>query len=594
MLSIRNSGRLSRAVVVSAALSMWMACSAKGEIINVPDDYPTIQEAIDAAQDGDEIVVAEGNYHENLDLLGKAVTLRSTDPDDPTVVADAVIDGDGMGTVVTCASGEGAQTVISGFTIYNGSAVDGGGMRIIASSPTVTACWFYSNSAEDGGGIYNGDNAGPAIVACLFTRNTAARHGAGICNIDSHPTVTDCTFTQNVADAHGGGMYTLNHDDPADFAVSNCTFAGNSGGSGGGMYNAHCDPAVTACTFIGNYVEISGGSVYSRQGYPSFTDCSLIGNTAAFCGAGMCNWDGGAIVTQCSFTANSGPFLGGGICNFGGSDIAVIGCGFTENTAIQGGGMDNHECEEVVVVACVFANNQAYRDGGGVFNQRSDPALTNCVFSANVADRGAGVCNYNLSPVLVTNCSFAGNLAEEGGGISNWGYSTPGVFNCILWGNEGGAICSDPHSLLIVSYTLVQGGYEGEGNIDADPLFVDPAGGDYRIAPGSPCIDAGNNRAVPEGVVTDLAGDPRFADDPATEDTGHGEPPIVDMGAYEFQPPTCPADFDGDGDVDTSDLLILLSQWGTDGSFGGDVDGDGDVDTADLLALLGAWGECPE
>jgi hypothetical protein len=55
-------------------------------------------------------------------------------------------------------------------------------------------------------------------------------------------------------------------------------------------------------------------------------------------------------------------------------------------------------------------------------------------------------------------------------------------------------------------------------------------------------------------------------------------------------PPECPADFDGDGDVDTFDLLFLLGAWGTPN---GDVDGDGDTDTADLLALLGAWGECP-
>ncbi|MDY7109555.1 MAG: choice-of-anchor Q domain-containing protein [Planctomycetota bacterium] len=119
-------------------------------------------------------------------------------------------------------------------------------------------------------------------------------------------------------------------------------------------------------------------------------------------------------------------------------------------------------------------------------------------------------------------------------------------------------------------------------------------GGDYRLAPGSPCIDAGDNMAVPEGVDTDLDGNPRFVDDPATEDTGNGEPPIVDMGAYEFPPPPCPGDFDDNGRVDAADLLILLGQWGTDGAFGGDVDRDGDVDTVDLLALLGAWGECPE
>ena len=119
----------------------------------------------------------------------------------------------------------------------------------------------------------------------------------------------------------------------------------------------------------------------------------------------------------------------------------------------------------------------------------------------------------------------------------------------------------------------------------------------------SPCIDSGANNARPadslnldddgdadEPIPFDLDWNPRFVDDPDTEDTGHGDPPIVDMGAYEFQVDDCPADFDGDGDVDTADLLFLLGAWGTPD---GDVDGDGDTDTADLLALLAAWGECP-
>ncbi|MDY7110589.1 MAG: hypothetical protein SYC29_18305, partial [Planctomycetota bacterium] len=156
-----------------------------------------------------------------------------------------------------------------------------------------------------------------------------------------------------------------------------------------------------------------------------------------------------------------------------------------------------------------------------------------------------------------------------------------------------------------VSYSNVFGGWDGPGgaNLDADPMFTDPGAGEYDLAPGSPCIDAADNAALPpdeldldddgdtdEPIPLDLAGEARVIDDPDTEDTGHGEPPIVDMGAYEFQPSECPADFDGDGDVDTADLLFLLGAWGTPD---GDVDGDGDTDTADVLALLAAWGDCP-
>jgi hypothetical protein len=92
-----------------------------------------------------------------------------------------------------------------------------------------------------------------------------------------------------------------------------------------------------------------------------------------------------------------------------------------------------------------------------------------------------------------------------------------------------------------------------------------------------------------EAIPFDLDGNGRFINDPCTADTGSGEPPVVDMGAYEFQPP-CPCDLDCDGDVDSADLLFLLGAWGTGA---GDVDGDADTDTADLLALLAAWGECP-
>jgi hypothetical protein len=98
------------------------------------------------------------------------------------------------------------------------------------------------------------------------------------------------------------------------------------------------------------------------------------------------------------------------------------------------------------------------------------------------------------------------------------------------------------------TYCNVEGGWEGEGNIDADPLFVDPDNDDYRLAAGSPGIDAGDNTAVPLEITTDLDGNPRFHDDLGSPDTGivDARPP-VDMGAYEFQGMTvsetvCPDD----------------------------------------------------
>ena len=89
-----------------------------------------------------------------------------------------------------------------------------------------------------------------------------------------------------------------------------------------------------------------------------------------------------------------------------------------------------------------------------------------------------------------------------------------------------------PHAAVIQQ----GGGFGGAGNIDANPVFVNPGAHDWRLGAGSPAVDAGNNSAVPGGVTTDLAGRPRFFDDPTVPDTGAGTPPIVDMGAYERIP----------------------------------------------------------
>ena len=148
----------------------------------------------------------------------------------------------------------------------------------------------------------------------------------------------------------------------------------------------------------------------------------------------------------------------------------------------------------------------------------------------------------------------------------------------------------------------VQGGWTGagSGNIDADPMFLDPDNGDYQLLPGSPCIDAANNIAVPAGITTDLGGNSRFVDDLNTPDCQQapgtcGDPPVVDMGAYAFQSGApCPWDCDSgesiDGTVGIVDFLTLLGQWGGPGSC--DFDGGG-VGITDFLELLANWGPCP-
>ncbi len=196
----------------------------------------------------------------------------------------------------------------------------------------------------------------------------------------------------------------------------------------------------------------------------------------------------------------------------------------------------------------------------------------------------------------VTNCTFFDNAGSSGGGLVVAGECDAVIANTIVWGNapDGLEIGTGGASARILHSNL-QGFPARGGNISADPLFVDPRTGDLRLSPGSPSIDSGNNALVPRGVETDFAGDPRVVDDQASPDCPQapgacGAPPVVDMGALEFQP--CPFDLDGDGAVGVADLLEVLSSWGSDPGGPPDFDGDGTVGITDLVALLARWGRC--
>ncbi len=192
-------------------VALLTASSAQAAVIHVdvncpiPGDgsklypYCSIQTAIDNAVDTDEIVVAPGRYFETINYLGKAITVRSTDPNNAGVVMATIINGGGSGSVVTCDSSEGSDTVLSGFVVTGGQSSEGGGMYNLSSSPTVTNCTFSCNTANVGGGMLNLNG--------------------------SSPTVTDCTFSGNIADFDGGGIYNSNFSSPT---VTDCSFCGNS------------------------------------------------------------------------------------------------------------------------------------------------------------------------------------------------------------------------------------------------------------------------------------------------------------------------------------------------------------------------------
>jgi hypothetical protein len=166
------------------------------------NDYPTIQQAIDASIDGDIVLVDDGIYSENIDFQGKAITVRSENGQDTTI-----IDGGGNGSVVTFASGEGLQSVLKGFRITNGLATNGGGINCQGASPTVTDCIITGNTAAgaNGGGIYSGTGTSSAMFINLILTGNTANDGGGVYCEDS-ASITNCTITANTATNSGGGI----------------------------------------------------------------------------------------------------------------------------------------------------------------------------------------------------------------------------------------------------------------------------------------------------------------------------------------------------------------------------------------------------
>jgi len=283
-------------------------------------------------------------------------------------------------------------------------------------------------------------------------------------------------------------------------------------------------------------------------------------------------------------------FWGGGMCNKQGSP-SVTECVFSRNSACFGGAMSNWSNSNPWVKNCTFRKNTG-SFAAGIHNDNSSPTLVNCAIINNEADEhSGGMYNDNRSAPTLTNCTFSGNSAWHCGGAMYNDNSKPTLKNCILWNDGPSEVDGDAP---VVTYSDIQGGWPGEGNVDTDPLFVDPASNHFYLLGDSPCINAGDPDYAVEPDETDLDGRPRVIGG------------RIDMGAYEFNHiPVADAGpdetvyagldgmakvtLDGAGSYD-EDGQPLTYKWSlkTDGGIA-PLPGDGIVNLRDFAALARKW-----
>lgn len=382
-----------------------------------------------------------------------------------------------------------------------------------------------------------------------------------------------------------------------------------------GTNGLHSDNAYTVVDAANCSAETLMDGFFIVRGYNN--DGGISGGK----GAGMRLQNSSITLRNCRFLYNEATVSGGAIYSDQGSPT-LINCYFYQNECFEGSAVFHADPNPIRMVNCDFIDNYGFE--GTVAIDNTDATIMNSFFHGNYAGSEGGAVHVSGSAAQVTiaNCTIVGNDSGEfGGGVYVQALADVTLSNSILWYNNAAfepdmldrQYVTDGQigSTVTVNHTTAQG---ASGSAGLDPMFVDANGADNvwgttddnpALAAGSPAIDAGSvfNIAADfgdldrdlntiEATSLDFRFENRRIDDPDSADAGTGGAPLPDRGCVEFVPPVCVGDLDEDGDIDSTDLNLLLTDFNcSGGSCIGDIDGDGDTDSTDLNVLLSVFGD---
>lgn len=477
-------------------------------------------------------------------------------------------------------------------------------------------------------------SAGSCVASTINVPVDQPTIQAGINAAINGDTVLAAPGTYNEAINFNGKAITLRSTGGADVTTINATGLGASAvmiptTNGAGT------PVIRGFTITGGTGTLNGsarrgGGVNVTGGSLSLVDCKITGNTAIGSGGFGAAGSGGGVaftgdtltMVNCEVAQNSVggcSSIGAGVVA-GGNSVTLIDCiirnnGGSGGCAGLGGGSGSGlylgGVANATLVNCEIFSNTASGSGGGaqgagIYNASSNTTLINCRVTNNVTSNifasttfASGFYNSNSSTATLHNCTISNNTRNPASPMGAGGVFTESgpvhMDNCIVTGNTGTQLSANS----VVQFSCVQDGFAGPGNINATPLFVNEASGDFRLQDGSPCRDTGDRTLLPADAQ-DLD-----ADGNTTESLSrdfdflrrivNGQ---VDMGAFEWQH-TCVTDIvpsspgsAGNGTTDIDDLLTVINNWGTCDQCIADINGDDSVNIDDLLLAINGWGAC--